>query len=298
MDAKVNENMPRVGLPLDLPRKERDPEAEKFQLARNESDARGPDGQRQGPVRPQSQFFYADPNGAGGTGHGRTSGSGGSSGTSGTSGSGDTSGSGGTSGHGTGGLLGAGLGAGVGGGVGAAPGPSGTGHTTGTKQVEHTPKGGGETVKLKDFKPPGWEDAAGNPAACYKLACSGASQTAPAGQSVTGGGGVILYDDKTGLGSEIIKKPAQRIHTDKDASAVALEQIKRHIDDGRAVVAGVSEPANSTIVDGPRLEKGKEKEDSEPATDHFVAVYGYEIVNGKIVGRHFVNFVTVSMSSD
>jgi hypothetical protein len=206
----MNEITPRFGLPLDLPRKERDPEAEKFQLARNESDARGPDGQRQDPVRPQSQFFYADPNGPG-------------------SGSGSTSG---TSGSG------------------------GTGHTTGTKQVEHTPKGGGETVKLKDFKPPGWEDAAGNPAACYKLACSGASQTAPAGQSVTGGGGVILYDDKTGLGSEIIKKPAQRIHTDKDASAVALEQIKRHIDDGRAVVAGVSEPANSTIVDGPRLEKG------------------------------------------
>jgi hypothetical protein len=61
---------------------------------------------------------------------------------------------------------------------------------------------------------------------------------------VTGGGGVILYDDKTGLGSEIIKRPAQRIHTDKDASIVALEQIKRHIDDGRAVVAGVSEPTN------------------------------------------------------
>jgi hypothetical protein len=37
---------------------------------------------------------------------------------------------------------------------------------------------------------------------------------------------------------------AEKIHTDKDASAVALEQIKRHIDDGRAVVAGVSEPTN------------------------------------------------------
>jgi hypothetical protein len=136
----MNEITSRFGLPLVLPREERDPEAEKFQLARNESDARGPDGQRQGPVRPQSQFFYADPNGATGTGHGRTSGSG------------ATSGSGGT---------------------------SGTGHTTGTKQVEHTPqRGGGETVKLKDFKPPGWEDAAGNPEACYKLACAGASQTA------------------------------------------------------------------------------------------------------------------------
>jgi hypothetical protein len=148
---------------------------------------------------------------------------------------------------------------------------------------------GGEanTVKLKDFKPPGWEAAAGNEEACYKLACSGASQTAPAGQSVTGGGGIILYDDKTGLGSEIIKRPAQRIHTDKDASAVALEQIKRHIDDGRAVVAGVSEPASSEIVDGPKMVNGKEKPGTQPVTNHYVAVYGYETdAKGKIVGLY------------
>jgi hypothetical protein len=173
------------------------------------------------------------------------------------------------------------------GGTSGSGGTSGTGHTTGTKQVEHTPKGGGETVKLKDFNPPGWEDAAGNPAACYKLACAGASQTAPAGQSVTGGGGVILYDDKTGLKSEIIKNPAQRIHTDKDASIVALEQIKRHIDDGRAVVAGVSEPASSEIVDGPKIENGKEKPGTQPVTNHYVAVYGYETdAKGKIVGLY------------
>jgi hypothetical protein len=145
-------------------------------------------------------------------------------------------------------------------GSGGTSGTSGTGHTTGTKQVEHTPKGGGETVKLKDFKPPGWEDAGGNPEACYKLACAGASQTSPAGQSVTGGGGVILYDDRTGLGSEIIKNPAQRIHTDKVASDVALEQIKRHIDDARAVVAGVSEPASDEIVDGPKIEMEKKNQ--------------------------------------
>jgi hypothetical protein len=84
----------------------------------------------------------------------------------------------------------------------------------------------------------------------------------------------------------------QKVHTDKEA-AVALEQIKRHIDDGRAVVADFNEPANSTIVDGPRLEKGKE-EGGQPVTFYFVAVYGYEIdANGKIVGGHFVNFVTV-----
>ena len=50
----MNEITPRFGLPLDFPRKERDLEASKFQLALNESNARGPDGQRQGPVRPQS----------------------------------------------------------------------------------------------------------------------------------------------------------------------------------------------------------------------------------------------------
>jgi hypothetical protein len=189
-ETKMNEITPRFGLPFDLPRKERDAEASKFQLALGEN-ARGPDGQRQGPVSPQSQFFYADPNGVGGTGHG----------------------SGGTATH-------------------------------GTKQVETKNHADGTTtVKLKDFKPPGWEDSRGQKDACYRLACSGASQTVPAGKDVTGGGGIILYDDKTGLGSDIIKNPAQRIHTDKDAGAVALEQIKRHVDDGRAVVAGVSEPA-------------------------------------------------------
>lgn len=242
----MNEITPRFGLPLDLPRKGRDLEAPKFQLALNESNARGPDGQRQGPVLPQSQFFYADPNGPGGTGHGSGS-------------AGATSGSG-----------------------GAAPG------THGTKQVETKNHADGtKTVKLKDFKPPGWEDARGNEEACYKLACSGASQTVPAGQDVTGGGGIILYDDKTGLGSEIIKRPAQRIHTDKEASDIALEQIKRHIDDGRAVVAGVSEPGSNKIVDGPKIVDGKEKAGTQPVTNHFVAVHGYETdAKGKITGLY------------
>jgi len=247
-ETKMNEITPRF-LPLDYLRKEPDAEASKFQLALNESNARGPNGQRQGPVLPQSQFFYADPNGPGGTGHG----SGSAVGTSGSSGTGN-----------------------------AVPG------THGTKQVETKNHADGTTtVKLKDFKPPGWEDARGEKDACYRLACSGASQTVPAGKDVTGGGGIILYDDKTGLGSDIIKNPAQRIHTDKDASAVALEQIKRHIDDGRAVVAGVSEPASSAIVNGPRMENGKEKAGTQPVTNHFVAVYGYETdAKGKITGLY------------
>ena len=94
---------------------------------------------------------------------------------------------------------------------------------------------------------------------------------------MTDGGGVILYDDKTGPGSEALKNPARRIKTDKDASAVALEQIKRHIDAGRAVVTGVSEPANSRVVDPIK----------QPVTDHFVSVYGYETdAAGKIVGLY------------
>src|SRR5262249_7529071 len=66
----MTEITPRSSLPLDLPRKERDLEEPKFHLALKESDARGPDGQRQGPVGAQSQSFYANPNGAGSTGHG------------------------------------------------------------------------------------------------------------------------------------------------------------------------------------------------------------------------------------
>lgn len=111
-------------------------------------------------------------------------------------------------------------------------------------------------VKLDGFKPPGWEAAAGNPAACYRLACAGAQATARTGETATGGGGVVLYE-----------KTAQRITTDKDASKLALAQIKAHIDSGRAVVAGVNEPTTASVVDAKK----------QPVTDHFVAVYGYEM---------------------
>jgi len=173
----------------------------------------------------QTQFFYADPNGAGGTGtpavrQGQTSG-------------------------------------------GTVAGAT----STGPKQVVQTDnKSGGKTVKLQDFTPPGWEDAGGNPAACFRLASAGASKTAPTGENVTGGGGVTLYETT-----------AQRFKTDKAASDVALEQIKRHIDAGRAVVAGISEPASSSVVDAKR----------QPVTDHFVAINGYETgADGKIVGLY------------
>jgi hypothetical protein len=115
---------------------------------------------------------------------------------------------------------------------------------------------GRTTVKLEGFAPPGWEAAGNNPAACYKLACEGAQATAGKGDSATGGGGVILYE-----------KTARRIKTDPDASRLALGQIKAHIDAGRAVVAGVNEPATSSVVDAKR----------QPVTDHFVAVHGYEM---------------------
>src|SRR5262249_47487218 len=133
--------------------------------------------------------------------------------------------------------------------------PHGGAPVAGPKQVvQPDNKLGGKTVKLQDFAPPGWEDAGGDPAACFRLACAGASKTAPTGP--TGGGGVILYE-----------ATAQRIKTDKTASDVeSLEQIKHHIDAGRAVVAGVSEPASSSVVDAKR----------QPVTDHFVDVNGYE----------------------
>lgn len=146
-------------------------------------------------------------------------------------------------------------------------GTAGGAPAAGPKQVVQTDnKLGGKTVKLQDFKPPGWEDANGDPAACYRLACDGASKTTRAGESPTGGGGVILYE-----------KTAQRIKTDKAASDVALEQIKRHIDAGRAVVAGVSEPADGGVVNAK----------TQPVTDHFVAINGYKTgADGKIVGLY------------
>jgi len=83
---------------------------------------------------------------------------------------------------------------------------------------------------------------------------------------VTGGGGVVLYESN-----------AQRFKTDKDASNVALDQIKRHIDAGRSPVAGISEPASSGVVDAK----------SQPVTDHFVSISGYETdATGKITGLY------------
>jgi hypothetical protein len=41
------------------------------------------------------------------------------------------------------------------------------------------------------------------------------------------------------------------------------------------------------IVDGPKLDNGTEKPGTQPVTNHFVAVYGYETdANGKIVGLY------------
>ena len=220
---------PRSALPLDLPRGKGDTEASEFHLALEASERSGP-----------ALGTHLDPRASANAPFGglpqsqffyadR-----------------DGSGSGTTVGHGQSGTAGV---------------------TTGPKQVVTTANaGGGNTVKLQDFKPPGWEDAGGNPAACYRLACAGASQTARPGESVTGGGGVILYE-----------ATAQRFKTDKTASDVALEQIKKHIDAGRAVVAGISEPDSSSVVD-PK---------TQPVTDHFVAINGYETdAKGKIVGLY------------
>src|SRR6185437_5103983 len=183
----MTEITPRFALPLDLPGGKGDLEAPQFHRALEESELSGPaPGTHLNPTasgkalfggRPQSQFFYADANGTGGTGT-----------------------------------------------PGGAP-------VAGPKQVVQTDnKLGGKTVKLQDFAPPGWEDAGGDPAACYRLACAWASKTAPTGESPTGGGGIILYE-----------ATAQRIKTDKAAGDVALEQIKRHID-----AEGLSSPASAS----------------------------------------------------
>ncbi|MCC7525908.1 MAG: VCBS repeat-containing protein, partial [Chitinophagaceae bacterium] len=122
---------------------------------------------------------------------------------------------------------------------------------------------GKTTITLKDFVAPGWEDSGGDPAACYKLACAGVQSSLKNDETPTGGGGVILYE-----------KVAQKIKTDPDASKLALEQIKLHIDSGRALVAGVNEPGHSGVVNN----------DTQPVTDHFVALYGYETdIHGKVI---------------
>lgn len=117
---------------------------------------------------------------------------------------------------------------------------------------------GRTTVKLKDFNPPGWIRGARD--ICFSLANAGALMTAKPGETVSGkpsegGGGVVLYE-----------KVARRIETDKTASDLALAQIKRHIDSGRALIAGVNEPANPRVVHPVK----------QPVTDHFVDIYGYE----------------------
>jgi hypothetical protein len=126
-------------------------------------------------------------------------------------------------------------------------------------------KGDRETTRIKDFKAPGWR--AGDTEACFEHAHAGAEKTCSKGETPTGGGGVILYEKGD---------PKQRrMNFDKDASAVAVDQIKRHVDAGKAVVAGANLPGVSKVIDKVR----------QPVTDHFVAIYGYETDSkGKVTG--------------
>ncbi|HUL65216.1 MAG TPA: hypothetical protein VLW55_11430 [Burkholderiaceae bacterium] len=121
----------------------------------------------------------------------------------------------------------------------------------------------GRTVtELKDFNPPGWEQAGKDHKACYKLADKGAAKTASPRETPIGGGGVYLY-----------QSVAQNMATNKEASALALEQIKAHIDAGKAVIAGVNVPAIPYVIDPVH----------QPVTDHFVDICGYETDNdGKV----------------
>jgi hypothetical protein len=117
-----------------------------------------------------------------------------------------------------------------------------------------------ETVELKDFKAPGWQE--GDEEACYQHAVDGANQTCAKNEDPVGGGGVIVY-----------RKIARDITTNKDASAVAIEQIKAHVNAGKAVVAGVNITGYRHVVDKVK----------QPVTDHFVTIYGYETdAKGKV----------------
>lgn len=122
-----------------------------------------------------------------------------------------------------------------------------------------------ETTEIKDFKAPGWRR--GDTDACFEHANAGVEKTCSKGDTPTGGGGVILYEKGD---------PKQRrMDFDANASAVAVDQIKRHIDAGKAVVAGANLPREGHVVD----------KKTQPVTDHFVAIYGYETdAKGKVVG--------------
>jgi hypothetical protein len=120
---------------------------------------------------------------------------------------------------------------------------------------------GRTTTKLVGFAPPGWRP--GPEDQCGTLAREGADLTAAPGQSSVGGGGIVLYE-----------AVARRFVTDRTASEVTLEQIRRHVDEGRALMAGVSEPGHGRVIDARR----------QPVTDHFLDIYGYETDStGRIV---------------
>jgi hypothetical protein len=112
---------------------------------------------------------------------------------------------------------------------------------------------GQHSTRLAHFDPPGWRP--GDVDACFELAHAGVAQTTAGADTPVGGGGVILYESQS-----------QRFRTDATASRVALDQIKAHVDAGKAVLAGVSEPAHGGVVNAA----------SQPVTDHFVAIDGYE----------------------
>jgi hypothetical protein len=69
---------------------------------------------------------------------------------------------------------------------------------------------------------------------------------------VTGGGGVILDDDKTGLGSEIIKRPARRIRTNKDAALSLSNRLNVTLTTG-----GLSSPASPLAAKSSTAQKWK-----------------------------------------
>jgi len=60
-------------------------------------------------------------------------------------------------------------------------------------------------------------------------------------------------------------KVAGSITTHKDASAVALAQVKAHIDAGKAVIAGVNIPAVTYAID----------KNTQPVADHFIDILSH-----------------------
>ena len=120
-------------------------------------------------------------------------------------------------------------------------------------------------TKLSGFAPPGWEDADGNEAACFKLACAGADKTTKQGRD----------SDRRRRGDPLREVEAEdHDRQGRQRPGTRPDQAPRR---RRAGTCRRDQRAGQTadVVDNAK----------QPVTDHFVDIYGYETdETGRITG--------------